>query len=184
MPHLPFWPTQCTGSRRNPPCHGDIDLIQCWAYPVSVTCWLFPFWCPAIHRLLPCSFWRHFAVIAVITYIPESILATWLRRAVGPAVGIGAMVKCGLTHPPAGAHAVLYASGKYNFGFYALVVLSTIISVIPATVVNNLSIKRQYPTYWGFIPTWLYVKLKRLWSSLSTENKAGSERTSEDDSNE
>jgi CBS-domain-containing membrane protein len=66
------------------------------------------------------------------------------------------MVKCGFTHPPAGAHAVLYASGKYNFAFYALVVFSTAVSVIPATLVNNLSSKRQYPTYWGFdTPGWI-----------------------------
>ncbi|CAB9513257.1 HPP family [Seminavis robusta] len=92
------------------------------------------------------------AISLAFTYIPESILATWLRRAVGPAIAIGAMVKLGVTHPPAGAHAVLYASGKYNFGFYALVVLSSAISVIPATLVNNLSSKRQYPTYWTLIP--------------------------------
>ena len=91
------------------------------------------------------------AVSLAFTYIPESILAVWLRRAVGPAVAIGVMVKCGVTHPPAGAHAVLYASGKYNFGFYALVVLSSAISVIPATFVNNMSSKRQYPTYWTLL---------------------------------
>ena len=91
------------------------------------------------------------AVSLAFTYIPESILAVWIRRAVGPAVAIGVMVKCGVTHPPAGAHAVLYASGKYNFGFYALVVLSSAISVVPATIVNNMSSKRQYPTYWTFL---------------------------------
>ena len=65
------------------------------------------------------------------------------------------MVKLGFTHPPAGAHAVLYASGDYGWTLYGLVVLSTVISVIPATLVNNLSTKRQYPTYWGFVwPKW------------------------------
>ena len=104
------------------------------------------------------------AVSLSFTYIPESILATWLRRAVGPAFAIGAMVKLGITHPPAGAHAVLYASGQYNFAFYILVVFSTAISVLPATFVNNMSNKRQYPTYWGIIPSWIAKK--------STEAKA------------
>lgn len=90
------------------------------------------------------------AVSLAFTYIPEHVLPVWLRTAVGPAFAIGTMVKLGVVHPPAGAHSVLYASGKYNFTFYALVVLSTAISVIPATFVNNLSSKRQYPTYWGF----------------------------------
>ena len=121
------------------------------------------------------------AVSLASTYIPESILAIWLRRAVGPAVAIGVMVKCGVTHPPAGAHAVLYASGKYNFGFYALVVFSTVISVIPATVVNNLSVKRQYPTYWGVTPNCL--TLQRLWSSKTTSRKGDSERTGKEENN-
>ncbi|KAL7553188.1 hypothetical protein ACHAWF_016441 [Thalassiosira exigua] len=89
------------------------------------------------------------AVSLAFTYIPESNLPVWLRTAVGPAFAIGTMVKMGVVHPPAGAHSVLYASGKYNWLFYFLVVLSTALSVVPATLVNNLSSKRQYPTYWG-----------------------------------
>lgn len=94
------------------------------------------------------------AVSLAFTYIPEAILPIWLRRAVGPAIAIATMVKCGFTHPPAGAHAVLFASGRYNFAFYALVIFSTAISIIPATLVNNMSRKRQYPTYWG-VPEFL-----------------------------
>lgn len=106
------------------------------------------------------------AVSMAITHIPESILPIWLRIAVGPAIAIGVMVKCGIPHPPAGAHAVLYATGKYSWALYGLVVLSTAISVIPAVIVNNLSNKRQYPTYWfGGFPKWsktLWKKAKRL----------------------
>jgi CBS-domain-containing membrane protein len=65
----------------------------------------------------------------------------------GPAVAIATVIKRVFTHRPAGAHAVLYASGKYNFAFYALVVLSSVISIITAMVVNNMSTQRQYPTY-------------------------------------
>jgi len=88
------------------------------------------------------------AVSLSLTYIPEYILPAWLRYAVGPALAIGAMVKLGITHPPAGAHAVMYSSGDYGFVFYALVVLTTAVAVLPAITVNNLSNKRQYPTYW------------------------------------
>jgi hypothetical protein len=90
------------------------------------------------------------AVSLSFTYIPEYIFPYWFRRVIGPAVAIGVMVKLGFTHPPAGAHAIVYSSGKYNFQFYALVVLSTVVSTIPATLVNNMSRKRQYPTFWGF----------------------------------
>jgi len=109
------------------------------------------------------------AVSLAFTYIPEDNLPVWLRRAVGPAVAIACMVKLGFTHPPAGAHAVLYASGKYNFGFYALVVLSTVISIIPATLVNNMSTKRQYPTYWAFIPDRLWIAFENLFNKRTQE---------------
>lgn len=88
------------------------------------------------------------AVSMSFTYIPESMLSTWMRRAVGPAFSIATMLKLGIPHPPAGAHSVIYASGQYGWMFYFLVVFASIISVIPATVVNNMSEKRQYPTYW------------------------------------
>ena len=84
------------------------------------------------------------------TYIPESILPTWVRRAVGPAFAITAMAKLGVPHPPAGAHSVIYASGDFGWMFYMLVVLSSIITVAPATIINNISPKRQYPTFWGY----------------------------------
>jgi len=96
-------------------------------------------------------------VSLAFTYIPEHVLPVWVRTAVGPAFAIGFMVKLGVVHPPAGASSVLFASGRYNFGFYGLVVLSTALSVIPATVINNMSSKRQYPTYWGLggVSSWL-----------------------------
>jgi CBS-domain-containing membrane protein len=66
------------------------------------------------------------------------------------------MAKLGIPHPPAGANAVIYASGEYGWMFYLLVVLSSIISILPAIMVNNFSEKRHYPTYWGYVP--LYMK--------------------------
>jgi CBS-domain-containing membrane protein len=53
-----------------------------------------------------------------------------------------------VTHPPAGAHSVIYSSGEYGWIFYLLVVLASILSLIPAVIVNNFSDRRQYPTYW------------------------------------
>lgn len=102
------------------------------------------------------------AVSMSFTYIPEDIMSTWMRRAVGPAFAITAMVKLGIPHPPAGAHSVIYASGLYGWKFYFLVVLSSIISVIPATMVNNLSQKRQYPTFWGYAPSSVMTRIKRM----------------------
>jgi hypothetical protein len=101
------------------------------------------------------------AISLAFTYIPETILPVWLRQLVAPAFAIGAMVKLGITHPPAGAFSVIFSEGNHGWGFYGLAVLCSIISVVPATIVNNMSQKRQYPTYWGFLPAALSRRLKK-----------------------
>ena len=107
------------------------------------------------------------AVSLSFTYIPDSVMSTWMRRAIGPAVAITTMVKLGIPHPPAGAHSVIYASGLYGWKFYFLVVLSSIISVAPATMVNNLSQKRQYPTFWDYVPSYFMTRIKRWWKGVA-----------------
>jgi CBS-domain-containing membrane protein len=58
------------------------------------------------------------------------------------------MIKLGVFHPPAGGAALAYSSGAFSFGFYLLMVSISALFIIPATMINNLSKKRQYPTYW------------------------------------
>ena len=96
------------------------------------------------------------AVSMSLSYLPMS---QWLRRAVCPSLGIAAMTALGVTHPPAGAHATIWADGNHDWKFYAIVVLCSAVSVIPATIINNMSLKRQYPTYWGYLPKWIYLKV-------------------------
>uniref|UniRef100_A0A6U3CCM3 HPP transmembrane region domain-containing protein n=1 Tax=Entomoneis paludosa TaxID=265537 RepID=A0A6U3CCM3_9STRA len=103
------------------------------------------------------------AVSLSFTYIPEDVMPVWIRRAVGPAFAIAAMVKLGVTHPPAGAHSVIYASGTYNWLFYFFVVLGAMISVAPAVLINNMSNRRQYPIYWGYWTEYL----QQSWQKLS-----------------
>jgi CBS-domain-containing membrane protein len=112
------------------------------------------------------------AVSMSFTYIPESMLPVWIRRAVAPAFAIAAMVKLGIPHPPAGAHAVIYASGDFGFTFYFLSVLASALSIVPATLVNNMSTKRQYPTYWGYCDLWL----RRKWMAKPVDAKKSYEQ--------
>ena len=108
------------------------------------------------------------AVSLSFTYIPDSIMPVWIRQAVAPAFSIAAMIKLGMPHPPAGAHSVIYAEGKHNWGFYSLVVLCSAVSIAPATIVNNMSQKRQYPIYWGYLPDALAAQ----WKKRKVEKKA------------
>eukprot|EP00977_Amphora_coffeiformis_P016035 scaffold4855_cov195-Amphora_coffeaeformis.AAC.20 len=111
------------------------------------------------------------AISMSFTYIPDSIMSIWMRRAVGPAFAITAMVKLGIPHPPAGAHSVIYASGDYGWKFYFLVVLASMISVVPATLVKNLSEKRQYPTFWGYAPSYMTARLRRFFQARKEKNE-------------
>jgi hypothetical protein len=73
-------------------------------------------------------------------------------KSLAASLAIGAMVKFGVTHPPAGAAAMIFATGAYGWGNLLFVLLGTALSTVVATIVNNSSHARQYPTYWGFPP--------------------------------
>mmetsp|Transcript_2095 Transcript_2095/g.2997 ORF Transcript_2095/g.2997 Transcript_2095/m.2997 type:complete len:581 (+) Transcript_2095:145-1887(+) len=100
-------------------------------------------------------------IVLPFTYIPENILPIWLRQVIAPALANFSMAKVGVIHPPAGGAAMLLASGKFGFEFYGLMVAASVLSIIPCTMINNLSDKRQYPTYWGYLVQ-DYLKNKSL----------------------
>lgn len=112
------------------------------------------------------------ATAMLFTYIPESVLPLWIREVVASTVAIGLMVKCGFAHPPAGALAVLVSSGKYSWAMYGFTLLGTTLSILPAILVNNLSDKRQYPTYWGFVlPEWPKSAVQSVKKKLTEAKK-------------
>lgn len=80
-------------------------------------------------------------------------LELWVAKALAPATAIAAMAKLGLTHPPAGAAAFIYitappaASQGWMFILCPLLA-GNVICCVMATVINNLSEKRQYPLYY------------------------------------
>ena len=91
-------------------------------------------------------------------YFPEW-LPRWIRVAIGPSLGIAAMTRLGVLHPPAAANAVTYVSrGRVDWPGYGIVVACTAVAVLPAILINNLSHRRQYPIYWGQVPTFLARK--------------------------
>jgi CBS-domain-containing membrane protein len=77
-------------------------------------------------------------------------IAGWIRQALAAAIAIAAMVKLGITHPPAGASALLFSTGEYGWGNMMFMLVGNIMAVLTATIINNMSYKRQYPTFWGF----------------------------------
>ena len=77
-----------------------------------------------------------------------------MRVALAPALAIGAMARMGLTHPPAGAAAVIFSAGgamPESVGWMFLVLpllVGNTICILVATAWNNLKTTRQYPSYW------------------------------------
>eukprot|EP00929_Paragymnodinium_shiwhaense_P046900 TRINITY_DN23844_c0_g1_i2.p1 TRINITY_DN23844_c0_g1~~TRINITY_DN23844_c0_g1_i2.p1 ORF type:complete len:301 (-),score=46.10 TRINITY_DN23844_c0_g1_i2:381-1283(-) len=100
------------------------------------------------------------SVAILVCYIPETLLPVWVRVAVAPALAITAMAKLGISHPPAGAAALIYAQGGAvkELGWMYLVLplfVGNIISIVMAVVINNLSRDRHYPSYWALAArTW------------------------------
>ena len=78
----------------------------------------------------------------------------WVATAMAPAFGIASMAKLGLTHPPAGAAALIFVTGgarTTDLGFmYLLIPLTAgnLICCACAMVYNNCFEGRRYPIFW------------------------------------
>ena len=90
--------------------------------------------------------------IAVIftKYCP--FLATWMKQSLGTALAIATMTRLGITHPPAGAAALIFTGDEeLGWGNLLFMLVGTVLAILSATFVNNWSDKRQYPSFWiGF----------------------------------
>jgi len=84
-------------------------------------------------------------------------LELWLRQSIATSLAIAFMVKLGVTHPPAGAAALFFSSGNSSWTQVALMLMGNVIAIICATLINNWSDKRQYPTFWGMQPIYELV---------------------------
>ena len=76
-------------------------------------------------------------------------LDPWFKQSLATALAISVMVKLGVTHPPAGAGALLFSSGRFTWVQVLIMLMANVIAVICATFFNNLNDRRQYPTFWG-----------------------------------
>ena len=82
-----------------------------------------------------------------IAYIKQ--LPKWLKPVIAPAIVIPGMARLGITHPPAGAAAVVFAAGKpMRWDLMGVFLIGVCVTIFNAVIINNLSDKRQYPTSW------------------------------------
>ena len=84
----------------------------------------------------------------------NALMPLWVAVALAPATAIAAMARLGLTHPPAGAVALIFISGPpaiTHLGWLFLVcpvLIGNLLCCAMAAAINNLSAKRQYPLYY------------------------------------
>ncbi|EJK72463.1 hypothetical protein THAOC_06006 [Thalassiosira oceanica] len=78
--------------------------------------------------------------------------AGWIRVPFTTALAIATMCKMGITHPPAGAAAAIFASSnKFDGVYFALMLIGNLLAITTAILVNNLNDKKQYPMYYAFV---------------------------------
>ena len=99
-------------------------------------------------------------IISNISFFPD-----WFKQSLSTSLTIGFMVKYGITHPPAGASAMIFStsavnnnSSKLNWTNGLTMVIVTFVIICISTVVNNFNTKRQYPTNWGLKSSLDFVK--------------------------
>ncbi|EFJ41869.1 hypothetical protein VOLCADRAFT_119578 [Volvox carteri f. nagariensis] len=77
----------------------------------------------------------------------------WMSAALGMSLALAVMQITRTVHPPGGASALiassaLYIGPWYGFKFVLTVFFGCLAMLVVAMVVNNLSARRRYPTYW------------------------------------
>jgi hypothetical protein len=86
----------------------------------------------------------------VMSNLPSNLLS--LRISLATSISITMMARCGVTHPPGGALAVMLSMGDYNWSSLLFYLMSLVAVIAIAIVINNLNEKRKYPQYWNMVP--------------------------------
>ena len=87
--------------------------------------------------------------LAIALGITYTSITTNLKKALGTSLAICIMARLGITHPPAGASAMLFSGGDYSWIHMAIMLGGNVLAIIAATVINDMNDRRQYPTTWG-----------------------------------
>ncbi len=94
-------------------------------------------------------FGQSIATIIALSFsnISEDFMGMHIRVSLTTATAIAAMVLLGIPHPPAGATALIISRGDFTWQSLPAVIISNLIAIAMSTLINNISEKRQYPTF-------------------------------------
>jgi hypothetical protein len=88
--------------------------------------------------------------ISIALGMTHTPLGANVRRALGTSLSIFCMSRFGCIHPPAGAAALIFSGGGYTWVHMGIMLAGNVLAIFFATIINDLNVKRQYPTFWGF----------------------------------
>jgi hypothetical protein len=88
----------------------------------------------------------------VSSYIKTDAYEIWMRQVLVTAPAVSAVVRLGITHPAAGASALIFSSGQYGWIHVLAFFNGNVLAIASAALINNLSLKRHHPLYWGVEP--------------------------------
>ena len=102
------------------------------------------------------TFFSQIVAFFVVQVLHWYELNVYMRTTLAPVIVISLTAWLGLIHPPAGAAAVAFAAKdnldiRYSLIFFVEISITIIVSVL----VNNFSDKRQYPTSWPILTTYI-----------------------------
>jgi len=90
-----------------------------------------------------------FLIAYFFSFMPETSVPVWVRVALATSTSVSAMARFGVIHPPAAANVTILSSGPFDWMSLLLLMVGNVIAIATATAINNLSNKRQYPTFWN-----------------------------------
>lgn len=84
------------------------------------------------------------------------------------------MARLGITHPPAGAAAIVFSSGALSWDTMGIFMIGVCVAIFNAVIINNMNDKRQYPTSWPLMKRLKKSIVKQLgWEEWTGNALAG-----------
>jgi HPP family len=75
-----------------------------------------------------------------------------MKACLSTSIAIALMARLGITHPPAGASALIFSSGSHSLSQIGIMLMANAVAIFLGAWCNNISDKRQYPTSWHIVP--------------------------------
>ena len=92
------------------------------------------------------------SILITLAFAEISSVDAWIKQSLAVVMAVGCMAKIGVVNPPAAANAFVFASGSWGYTNRVVALFGNVVAIMCAVLINNVSDKRQYPSFWGIPP--------------------------------